>query len=154
MKSHLPGLPGHNTLGIYTLIAVAESLRKDLIPHSIIDPGGSLADIRRIHPWHDEIREGLAISIHLFLCIEAVLEEVHNLISGVKFKIILASLIFRTKRGGPPDVILEPFLEADFFLLPAPALVSAHYSGVIGITIVYIDFINIISCFDIDDQLL
>ena len=154
MKSHFSGLPGHNTLGIYALIAVTEPLGKDLIPHSIIDPGGSFADIRRIHPGHDEIREGLALSIHLFFCIEAILKVVHYFLSGMEFEIILAPLIFRPECGGPPDVILKPFLEADFFLLPAPALISAHYSGIIRITIVYINFIYVISCFDIDDQML
>ena len=151
---HRTGLPWKYTVVFPVRRAVTEPVREDLIPDSIIDPGRRPVHIRRIHPWHDKILEQAARHINLLFREESVFKVIPYSLFRMKFKIIFTPFIRRHERRRPPDLMGKALFIDDLLPLSCPPLVSAQYPRVKRIAVDDKHSFYIVSCLQVDDQMI
>ncbi len=140
--------------GVQRCIPVAEPVWKDLIPDCLVHPPGHFIDIDRIHPWHGKALSAPPFDLHLFLTDKAILKIIPPLRVRHQFKIILQPFESRPDRCRPPKLVFQPFSEWYVCLVASPLLSAAQDPVRKRISIDDIHFPDIISGFEIDDQLI
>ena len=149
---HFPCLPGNDIRILLLRRAVAETVRKDLIPDRTVDPFRRPVHVRRVHPGNCKALEHPPVHIDLFLCQEAVLKIIPDFFFRLKFEIVLTSFIGRDQRCGPPELMRKTFFIDDLLPLPRPFFISSQDPRLEGIPVMDKHPFYIITGLQVDDQ--
>ena len=144
--------PGFDIISILFRCPIAEPVRKNLIPDSVIYPCRCAVYICRIHPGNNKALLHTPIHLKLLFCQETIFKIIPDFLFCSQFKIIFTSFIFRKKRCCPPDLMGQTFFINNFLSFSCPFFLSPQDSGLIGISVMDKYLFYIISGLNIYDQ--